>query len=227
MVAGGGSFVTLSLMIFMGLPPTTANGSNRVAILAQNVWAVRRFHGRGAVDWALGARAALPAIAGAALGTGLALAVGEEAFRRVLALLMVAMAVVTLLRPGTPPESGEVRPRGPWFGLGFFAVGFYGGFVQAGVGFLLMLVLHQLLGLDLVRTNMHKVVVVLVFSLPALAVFVLTGNVAWTTAGALAAGNVVGAVAATRLAVRGGDRPIRIVVGIALLLMALRLVWPG
>jgi uncharacterized membrane protein YfcA len=90
-----------------------------------------------------------------------------------------------------------------------------------------MLVLHQLLGLDLVRTNMHKVFVVLVFSLPSLAVFVLTENVAWTLAAILAGGNVVGAVTATRLAVKGGERPVRIVIAVALVLMALRLVWSG
>ncbi len=61
--------------------------------------------------------------------------------------------------------------------LGFFGIGFYGGLVQAGVGFLLMLVLHQLLRIDLIRTNMHKVFIILVLSLPALAVFIATGNV--------------------------------------------------
>lgn len=222
MVAGGGSFVTLSLMIFMGLPPTTANGSNRVAILAQNVWAVRRFHGRGAVDWALGARAALPAIAGAALGTGLALAVGEEAFRRVLALLMVAMAVVTLLRPGTPPESGEVRPRGPWFGLGFFAVGFYGGFVQAGVGFLILAV-TTLAGLDLVRANALKMLVVLTFTPLALLLFVVGGRVEWVPGLAVAVGGVIGADLGVRFTLGRSQRSLRLVVNATLVAFALRL----
>ena len=108
--------------------------------------------------------------------------------------------------------------------LGSFGIGFYGGFIQAGVGFLLMLVLHQLLRIDLVRTNMHKVLIVLIFSLPALAVFVGTGNVAWVFAVALAAGNALGAVVATRVSVKGGERPIKIVLGIALAMMAARLV---
>ncbi len=89
---------------------------------------------------------------------------------------------------------------------------------------MLMLVLHQLLRIDLVRTNMHKVLIVLIFSLPALAVFVGTGNVAWVFAVVLAAGNALGAVVATRVSVKGGERPIKIVLGIALAMMAARLV---
>jgi len=80
-----------------------------------------------------------------------------------------------------------------------------------------------LLGLDLVRTNVQKVLIVLVFSVPALVVFVTTDNVAWVAAVILSAGNALGAVLATRVTVRGGERPIRIAVGLALLLMAGRL----
>ena len=108
--------------------------------------------------------------------------------------------------------------------VAFFGIGFYGGFIQASVGFLIMIVLHKLLRFDLVRTNMHKVLIILVFSVPALAVFIFTGNVAWTVAGALALGNAIGGIAGANLSVKGGERPIRIVLAVALLLMAVRLV---
>jgi uncharacterized membrane protein YfcA len=88
-----------------------------------------------------------------------------------------------------------------------------------------MIVLHQFLHVDLVRTNMHKVLIVLVFSVPALIVFAVTGNIAWPTAFALAAGNSTGAIAATHVSVKGGEQSIRTVLGIALLIMAIRLVW--
>jgi uncharacterized membrane protein YfcA len=150
-VAGGGSFLTLSLLILLGMPPSVANGTNRVGILAANAWAVRGFQRGGLLDRELGWRAALPAIAGAAIGAGLALVVSEDAFRRVLALLMVGMAVATLLSPRLS-AAHEARASGPWFGAGFFVVGIYGGFVQAGVGFLILAV-TTLAGLDLVRGN--------------------------------------------------------------------------
>jgi uncharacterized membrane protein YfcA len=223
-MAGGGSLLTLPVLIFLGLPVATANGTNRFAILVQNVAAVGSFRRQGYADFRTGARFALATVPGAIAGAWLAVRVDETTFRAILAGVLV-LAVVGLLFParrggaaGVP--SGTVRALAL---LAFFGIGFYGGFIQAGVGFLIMLVLHQLLGLDLVRTNMHKVLVVLVFSVPALVVFVVTANVAWTTAGALAVGNASGALVATRVAVRGGERPIRIVVGIALLAMAVRL----
>jgi uncharacterized membrane protein YfcA len=71
---------------------------------------------------------------------------------------------------------------------------------------------------------MHKVLIILVFSFPALLVFIFTGNVAWTIAGALALGNALGGIAGANLSMKGGERPIRIVLGVALLMMAVRLV---
>jgi uncharacterized membrane protein YfcA len=152
--------------------------------------------------------------------------VGEATFRAILAGVL-AIAVVGLLFPSKQKEvSGAASARARILAfVGFFGIGFYGGFIQAGVGFLLMLVLYQLLRIDLVRTNMHKVLIVLIFSLPALAVFVWTGNVVWGIAAALATGNALGAIVATRVSVRGGERPIKVVLGVALLIMAVRLVW--
>ncbi|NIM50003.1 MAG: TSUP family transporter [Gemmatimonadales bacterium] len=225
-MAGGGSLLTLPILIFLGLPVAVANGTNRFAILVQNIAAVTSFRRQGYGDARTSVAFALTTIPGAIAGAFMAIHIGEELFRAILAGVL-ALAVTGLLFPTRRKEergSATKRARALAF-LAFFAIGFYGGFIQAGVGFLLMLVLHQLLRIDLVRTNVHKVLIILVFSLPALAVFVATGNVAWTTAAALAAGNASGAIVATRVSVKGGDRPIRIVVALALLLMAVRLVW--
>jgi len=53
-IAGGGSFLTLPMLIFLGLPATVANGTNRVGILLQNVGAVWGFHRRQVLDWRWG-----------------------------------------------------------------------------------------------------------------------------------------------------------------------------
>jgi len=221
-VAGGGSFLTLSLMILMGMPPTVANGTNRVGILAQNAWAVRGFARRRVIDWRLGARASLPAIAGAGLGSGLALIVGDEAFRRTLALVMVAMAIVALLKPRLDPAASEGRLRSRWFGVGFFAVGLYGGFVQAGVGFLILAV-TTFAGLDLVRGNALKMLVALAFTPLALLLFASFGRVDWGPGLALGAGSLVGADLGVRFTVGRSQRTLELIVNLALVAFALRL----
>jgi len=225
-MAGGGSLMTLPILIFLGLPVAVANGTNRVAILAQNLTAVAAFRWHGYTGIRSGLAFALTTVPGAVAGALVAITVSEGVFRAILAGVLI-VAVMGLLVPRRNREQRRDTPQHARLVafLSFFAVGFYGGFIQAGVGFLIMIVLHQFLRFDLVRTNMHKVLIVLVFSVPALMVFAITGNVAWPTAIALAVGNSTGAIVATRVSVKGGERSIRMVLGVALLMMAIRLVW--
>ena len=111
-----------------------------------------------------------------------------------------------------------------WWGyLLFFGIGFYGGFIQAGVGFLFLVVLYHVLRIDLVRVNMYKVLVIAAYTIPALLVFVFSGNVDWLVGFALAGGSAVGAFVATHVSVKGGERTVRAVVALALVLMAVKL----
>jgi uncharacterized membrane protein YfcA len=225
-MAAGGSLLTLPMLIFLGFPAATANGTNRVAILVQSMAAVTAFRQQGYAETRAGLPFALMAVPGAIAGALVAVRVSDDAFRAILAAVLV-LSVVGLLFPSRRRrDAGESSRRTYVVALlSFVGVGFYGGFIQAGVGFLFMLVFHRLLGLDLVRTNVYKVLVVLFLSTPALVVFIVTGNVVWGTALVLAAGTATGAVVATRVSVKGGERPIRIVLAVALLLMAVRLVW--
>ena len=220
-LAGGGSFLTLPVLLFLGLPAPLANGTNRVAILLQNAGAVWSFRRQGVLDLGALAWAALPATAGAVLGAGLALNVGDLAFRRLLAVLIVVLSVASLWSP----RRGADGRRPGWAPFAFFAVGVYGGFIQAGVGFLVLAVTTAA-GLDLVRGNAVKVLSILCWTAAALAVFAAGGSVDWRLGLALAAGNLVGGLTGARLTVLKGHRWIQAVVTIAALLFALGL-WLG
>jgi len=160
-------------------------------------------------------------VPGAVLGAVAAVEIAPEAFRIVLAVVMVGAGVAILV-----PPSGRIsaRRRPVWAHLAMVGVGFYGGFIQAGVGFLLMAALRRLLVLDLLRVNMHKVAVVLLYTVPSLAVFALTGHVSWLAGLALGVGNAAGGWAGTRLQVRRGERVVRVVLVVAVAAMAVRLV---
>ena len=220
-LAGGGSFLTLPVLLFLGLPAPLANGTNRVAILLQNAGAAWTFRRQGVLDLGSLAWAALPATAGAAVGAWLALDVGDLAFRRLLAVLMVVLSAVSLWSP----RWAAVERRPSWAPLAFFAVGVYGGFIQAGVGFL-VLAATTAAGLDLVRGNAVKVLSVLCWTTAALAVFAANGSVDWRLGAALAAGNFVGGLTGARLTVLKGHRWVRVVVTVTAVLFALGL-WLG
>jgi uncharacterized membrane protein YfcA len=225
-LAGGGSFLTLPVLIFLGLPAAEANGTNRVAVVAQNVAAIWGFHGGGVLDWKLALRVSLPATAASVAGAWLALRLGDREFRRILALVMVAITLWTLLAPLVERRLAAARvfrPR-PAAALALFVVaGFYGGFVQAGVGFL-VLAATSLAGLDLVRGNAVKVVVILLVTVVALGLFVWDGKVRWSEGIALSAGSVVGSHVGVRLAIHKGDSWLRWVVTTAIVVFAV-LLW--
>jgi uncharacterized membrane protein YfcA len=226
-LAGGGSFLSLPLLIFLGLPPGVANGTNRIAILVQNMGAVWRFRSHGLWDPAWIPLAAGPAVLGAILGTWAAIEIGDETFRRVLAGLMVLATLWILWDPLSRRRSAAPGgvPRGgrrAAFAAAFFAVGVYGGFVQAGIGFLLAAVATWA-GLDLVRGNALKVLVVLLLTPLSLAIFAWSGRVDWLAGLPLAAGHLLGALAGVRWTVLKGHVWIKRFLTVTVIAFAIKL----
>ncbi len=244
-LAGGGSLLSLPVLVFLGLDGPVANGTNRVAILAQNTTAITGFRLRGFSDWKLSLSLALAALPGGIAGALLGTMVRGELFNRILGIILIAVLFYltwqqwqkrrAFTAASTSGSKAETSPDGPdkpggltsrQLILGHLAlvvVGFYGGFIQAGVGFLLMAALHQVMGLDLVRVNMHKVFIVAVFTLAALVVFAVKCQVLWVPGLALAVGNSVGGWIGSQISVLKGEVWIRRVLYATLLLMAVRL----
>jgi uncharacterized membrane protein YfcA len=226
-IAGGGSFLTLPLLIFFGLPATEANGTNRLGILAQNVGGVWGFHRHGVLDWRWALRASLPALAGAAFGAWLALQIGDREFRRILATLMVVVTLWTLLDRGGRAAAALSRfpHQNLVLGVAFALAGVYAGFVQAGVGFF-MLALTTVAGLDLVRGNAVKLLVILATTALSLALFAWAGKIDWVAGTALAVGSFAGSLVGVRLTVLKGHNWVQGVVTVAIVVFAIKL-WLG
>lgn len=220
-MAGGGSLLVLPILIFMGLDGPIANGTNRVAIVAQNVSAVAGFFKKGYADLKTSLTLALCAVPGAAVGAYLGTKISGALFNQILGGLMILLLI---LMSRTSKEPSPVRPRRLVLGhILMVGIGFYGGFIQAGVGFFLMAVLHRVLGLDLVRVNMHKVFIVGVYTLIALVIFAVKGQVIWMIGLVLAIGNAIGGWIGTHYAIKKGDRWIRIILNVVLVAMAIKL----
>jgi len=227
MIAGGGSFLTLPVLIFFGLPATEANATNRLGVLAQNIGGVWGFHRHGVLNWRWALRASVPALAGAAFGTWLALQIGDQEFRRVLATVMVVVTLWTLLDRGgrLAGRLAGLRHKSVVLAAGFALAGVYAGFIQAGVGFFI-LALTTVAGLDLVRGNAVKVLVILGTTLLSLALFAWAGKVQWVPGLALAIGSFAGSLVGVRLTVLKGHAWVRGVVTIAIVVFAVKL-WFG
>ncbi len=220
-LAGGGSLLTVPLLVMLGLPGPVANGTNRVGVLLQSAVATWRFAAHGIPGLREAAPLLAPTALGALLGAYGVVQLPADLFNRAFGLLMLVLLVPTLRG-----VRGETQPRRPlppllrW--LVFFAIGIYGGAFQAGVGILLISAL-SLAGHDLVRSNHIKTALNTCFTLLALPIFLLAGQVAWSEALVLGAGFAAGGAAGAKLAVLGGARLIRPVFAVAVIALAGRM----
>ncbi len=225
-VGGGGSLLTLPIMIFLGMPSAMANGTNRVSLIPQNISAVVNFRRKGYFDLKFGLLLALPAIIGSFAGAILAVNVPDSLFNKILAFVMLIVLFLTIKKPAASvdkPETPQTKLQTAILMLSFFAVGFYGGFVQAGVGFIIIAVLYRLTGMNLVKINSLKVFVVLLYIMASLFIFVKEGQIDWVVGITLAAGNAIGAWFGSSFAVSKGDKWIRIFIIGAVSIMSLKL----
>jgi len=227
-MAGGGSLLTVPIMVFMGIPGPVANGTNRIGILAQNITAVITFFKKGFSDFKLSLSLAAMAIPGSIAGALVGTRLEGVWFNRTLAIIMLGVMVITAIDSGKKKsQTFETIPRGRLIAghLLMAGVGFYGGFIQIGVGFIIMPVLHSVLGLDLVRTNMHKVFIVGTYTITALVVFASQVQILWLFGLCLAVGNSIGGYLGTRTSISKGDKTIKIVLNSILVVFIVKLLF--
>lgn len=226
-VAGGGTLISLPVLIFMGLPGSVANGTLRVAILFQNLFAVGGFHSKGLklpypyVIWV-----ALVSIAGGWIGAQMAIELPDHLFRKILAVIMV-MVVLTIVidkrKVGQPEEERMTWPYQLASITGFFLLGIYGGFIQAGIGFLVIAMVSRIHSISLVRTNYIKVFAAVLYTGVAVVTFALAGKIIWKTGLILAIGQAAGAWFGSRWSVAAGDVWIKRLLLLAVSILVVRL----
>lgn len=232
-LAGGGSLLSVPMLMFLGMSGPVANGTNRIAILAQSIASVSIFLRRGYSDLRTGLTLALAASVGAAGGAALGTRFDGVWFDRTLALVML-LVMLSMLREPPPKVAGQAAdslanptPRNCLLGhLCMIGAGFWGGLIQAGVGFLLMPILHRIMGLPLLQVNMHKVFIVLVYTSVALLVFASQLELMWWASLGLVAGNTLGGWLGAHTALRWSDLWVRRVFHAILALFILKLLWP-
>ncbi len=225
-LAGSGSLLTLPLLMFLGLPANVANGTNRIAILLQNVVGVASFKKQKVLDFKHGFWLGIPAVIGSFIGAMIAINLNEEIMRKTIGALLVFMLFIIIYKPDKwiKGKAGDVSPKpGILQMVIFFFIGIYGGFIQAGVGFFLLAGLVLGAGLDLVRANALKVFIVLLYTPIALVIFMINNQVDYKLGLILAVGNMLGAFVGAKATVSWGPKFVRYVLLIAVSASAMKL----
>jgi uncharacterized membrane protein YfcA len=225
-LAGGGSLLTLPILIFLGLPPNIANGTNRIAILFQNVFTTAGFHSKGVKTFPFSLYVGVSALLGSIVGAQIAVDIKGETFNKILAIIMIIVVFYMVFSSKKKITDVIERTSGKQLWLSivlFFFIGVYGGFIQAGVGFIILLVLSSVNNFSLVKSNAIKVLVVLIYTTSAVLIFALNDKINWKIGLTLAIGNSIGGWLASRWSVKKGDNLVRKFLIVMVVIMAIKL----
>lgn len=224
-VGGGGSLFSVPILTFIGLPITMANATSRVAILFQNIFAVGGFRSKGIeLPWPYAIYLGLASLGGGVLGSFLASTMSDAVFKKIFVVVMIFSVGLVLFDPfkskGDEKLSGKHQMIGAFL---FLFIGVYGGFVQAGIGFLVIAVLSLVNNLSLVKSNYVKVFAAIVYTGVSVIVFAWQDKIDWFTGLILAIGHALGGWYASRWSVKAGEVWIKRVMVVSVIAMAIAL----
>lgn len=211
-LAGGGTIISLSLFMFMGLPADVANGTNRIAVILQNFTSAANFRHQKLLDTRKSLMLAIPTAIGSILGALLSVEIDEDTFEKAIGLVMLMMVFFILAKPDKwihGQKNLQLKKVSILQIAMFFAIGVYGGFVQVGVGYFLLAGIVLGAGYNLVQANAIKVVIVLIYTIFALIVFIMNDKVNWQFGLVHSIGNIIGAYVASKYALSWGAGFIR------------------
>ena len=225
-LAGGGSLLTLPVLIFIGLPPNVANATNRIGIAFQALIGTAGYRSKGVSNFPFNIYLGISALMGSLIGAQIAVDIKGETFNKVLAVIMIIVVAIIVFKPKVSSLKLPERLTGRYLFyaiVGFFFIGIYGGFINAGIGFVIILFLNNVNRLSLIKTNATKVSLVFIYTCGALALFAYNGTVDWTTGLVLAIGTSLGAWWSSRWSVNKGEGVIKIAMVVMVSLMSIKL----
>jgi uncharacterized membrane protein YfcA len=226
-VSGGGSTLSLPVLIFLGLPAATANGTNRLGILLGSLSSLFAFRSKGIFLPRLALKVGWPAAIGSFAGSLIAVRVPDRIFNPILAGIILFVAVMTFKgNKAHPPHGEEPSMRGDAIAFtAYLGIGFYGGFIQAGSGLIMMYAFTRLGNLDIIQVNALKVATTVLFIAVSLLTFAASGRIHWPMAAALAAGNLAGGWLGAHWQVRKGEAWVNRFLLWTATAMAAKLIW--
>ena len=225
-LGGGGSLLTLPALIFLGLPPSIANASNRIGILFSSISATTGYASKGVMNFPFNIYLGFSALFGSLLGAKIAIEIDGQLFNKILSILMIIVLLLIVFKPSNTQNNFVEKLHGKHLLISiliFFLIGIYGGFINAGIGIIIMFFFNSFNNLSLVKSNATKVSVVSIYTFAAVLFFAYNNKIDWEAGFVLATGTSVGAWLASRWSVLKGDKTIKIFLIICVSVMSIKL----
>ena len=222
-LAGGGSMLTLPVLMLMGMPADIANGTNRLAVVIQSLTGVHGFKKHGYLETSDIIPVMKPMLVGALLGALIVSYMPPDVLKPVLLITMMVMSLVMMFSsavvfPGEhekPKSLGDLR-----FGsTGIFLCGLYGGAIQGGVGFVLIMFFSGAMRYGILQANAWKMVCTLGFGFLSLVIFIVREQVVWIPGAILSLATIVGVLLSLKFAMKANQEVLKRFVLVVILIV--------
>lgn len=211
-LAGGGAIISMTLFMALGLPIGVANGTNRIAVVLQNFTSSLAFLRKRMLDIKSGVKLSVPAVLGNIAGSFAATYISDTIFT----ICMTVVMSLVLLYMITDQDHKHIHIHGGrplnvrwWHYFVFLLMGFYGGYIYIGLGYLLLAVTIWSMKLDIITANVVKCFIIFVATPFSLVIFMLNGQVDYIYGLWHGLGNVIGALLASHFALVLGAKFVR------------------
>jgi hypothetical protein len=211
-LVGGTSLMTIPLLIFLGLPPHTAIGTDRLGIAGLALTGWYKFHEKGWINYKIALMMGITALVGSFLGANLALKIEVSVLRKIIAFTTFIMLMIVVLKPGIGIEEKKTNLTRRGYGIGLsmnLLIGVYGGFYGAMAGTFMLYVLLFFFRLTFLEGTATLKIASFTMTTMAAIVFASKGAIHYPMAAALfsgcAIGSYFGAHYSDRIGTSGSD----------------------
>ena len=225
-IAGGGGLISVPALLWAGLPPQLALGTNKMQAIWGTLMAVRNYAQKGWVRWQEMKLAIAVTSSGALLGTWVVTQLSHDLLKRLVPWLLLGIALYVLVSPRLGQREVRAKLSPVWFAvLAGTGLGFYDGFFGPGTGSFWTVACLSLLGLDLLRATAYTKVVNLASNAASVLVFAAAGSIHYPVAAVMVLGQLLGGWLGSNLAIRHGAGFIRIMFLSVVLALVTKLLW--
>jgi uncharacterized membrane protein YfcA len=225
-IAGGGGLISVPALLWAGLPPQMALGTNKMQSTWGTLMAVRKYAKAGLVSWPQVRLTVLITFVSAMAGALVLMLVSNAVLKLIVPWMLLGIAVYVLLSPGLGKTAAKARLTLSSFAcLAGSVLGFYDGFFGPGTGTFWTMACISLLGLELTRATAFTKVANLTSNIASLLIFVISARVNYEIAAAMIAGQLIGGRLGAGMAIRHGAPFIRVIFIAVVLLMVAKLLW--
>lgn len=217
-LAGGGSIITMTVFMALGMPISVANGTNRIAVFLQNFTASVTFIRKRMLDIRHGLLLSIPVVVGNIAGSLVASNIDERVFKICFGVVLCVILFYMIFDVRKRLHSGGRMQVKPIHYLWFLIIGFYGGYIYIGLGYLILALALWSMRLDIVTANVIKGFVIFIATPFSLLVFMLNGQVEYGYGIIHGLGNMLGAYLASHYMVGWGGGFIKVFTTIMVLI---------